>query len=194
MQRANHFVSYMYSYLFNKKQNNVGFAKVDNRGEYFSIEVQVRETMRTEKNYKEERLFLLAERQEGCIGIPIGELLYENGVGKYKGKLLSQNIVRSGVPFEEIIGVYAMSGERCYASLWQEKEVDLRKIPILEDDKVSKQKIMHSGIESPIQAAEIKSEQAPFSWGREWERLNQISEDDELIFGLALWTRNKGKS
>lgn len=41
-----------------------------------------------------------------------------------------------------------------------------------------------------LQTAEIKE---PYDWRYEWEKLDQGA-DNELVFGLALWTRNKGKS
>ena len=52
--------------------------------------------------------------------------------------------------------------------------------------------------EHTLEAAEIKNvipkeEKKPFDWCYEWEKLEQHS-GSELVFGLALWTRNKGKS
>lgn len=42
MQNLNHFVTYIYSYRQNQKDKNAGFAKVDCRGEYIRLELQVR--------------------------------------------------------------------------------------------------------------------------------------------------------
>ncbi len=206
MQNLNRFVTYIYSYREYEKDINVGFAKADKRGDYVRMEMQIRK-----KTAKKERaqVYLLVGEAEHPTALPAGIMYFENETGTYKGKIPVDNIADSGYSFEQVKGLYLKSEEEMFASQWVEEELRLSKIIFQTEDKADKNKeeeiktVQGQTKNSLSNTNEIKKEETPtiaateqkplYDWKYEWEKLDQGA-GTELVLGLALWTRNKGKS
>ena len=224
MQKLNRFVTYIYSYRDYERDVNVGFAKVDCRGEYVRMEIQIRKkTMDKE----EAVLYLLAGTAENPVAVPVGTMPFEKETGYYKGRFPAENISRSGYEFGQVTGLYLKSARELFASQWVEEDLNLANVKIwerpeekaqepepLEPLEGTKQQKMpeeaklpqadrkepeekRTGKE-PVRAAEnatirATEEKPLYDWRYEWERLDS-GPGSELVLGLALWTRNKGKS
>ncbi|MGN0291060.1 MAG: hypothetical protein ACI4C5_03945 [Lachnospiraceae bacterium] len=198
MQNLNRFVTYIYSYREYEKDINVGFAKADKRSDYVRMEMQIRK-----KTAKKERaqVYLLVGEVEHPTALPAGIMYFENETGTYKGKIPVDNIADSGYSFEQVKGLYLKSEEEMFASQWVEEELKLSKIIFKKEDKEDRTK--EEDKEDKTKEKELKTAQVPtiaateqkplYDWRYEWEKLDQGA-GTELVLGLALWTRNKGKS
>lgn len=118
MQR---FVTYIYEYEDGQKADNVGYAKIETRGERGQIEIH----FLNGRIYrgKGEAAFLFAEKGK-LIYIPVGEFSIENGVGKGAFRFQTNILAGTAIPFAKIDGIYIADSEnRKYLSLW--KDVDI---------------------------------------------------------------------
>lgn len=193
MQNLNRFVTYVYSYRNYERDINVGFAKVDRRGEYVRMEIQIRKKI-IEKG--ETKVYLLAGEEAHPVALPIGSMHFEKETGTFKGKFPAGDIGGTGYSFEQIKGLYLKSEKEIFASQWVEEELRLAGIIIWEEeekpeDDAEKEELKAAQIES--ETIRVTEENPLYDWRYEWEKLDQAS-GNELVFGLALWTRNKGKS
>lgn len=211
MQNLNRFVTYIYSYRGYEKDVNVGFAKANKRGDHVHMEIQIRK-----KTAQKERaeIYFLAGDGEKPTALPIGMMYFENETGIYKGKLPLTGIAGSEYNFEQVKGVYLRTEKEMFASRWVEEELELSKIifpakakeesieeeehPKIENTKEedkdtdTEQMKIKAAQESPV-TIKATEEKPLYDWRYEWEKLDRGA-GTELVLGLALWTRNKGKS
>lgn len=206
MQNLNHFVTYIYTYANGQKDKNAGFAKVDGRGEYIRLEAQIRK--KTMEREKAELCFLVKEG-DSVLAIPIGIIHFERETGNFKGRFLIKNIAETGYDFKKVTGMYVKTKTEIFASQWLEEELKISQIKPYKKQETKqetkqeiKQETKQEYKEKEIlpepaikatEATEAAEAKDSYDWRYEWEKLEQHS-GDELVFGLALWTRNKGKS
>lgn len=219
MQNLNRFVTYVYSYRDYERDVNVGFAKVDRRGDLVRMEIQIR---KKGGGKGETEICLLAGDPKNPLAIPIGSIHFEGDTGTYQGRIRAENIEGSGYGFDRITGLYLKNEEALYASQWIEEDLQLRAVTLLkrEDGKKGKEDKMQieavpgaeqmlSDVQKEAAPGKLAAAQCPVSkedstlkamagnplydWRYEWEKLDQ-GPDKELVLGIALWTRNKGKS
>lgn len=202
MSKTNHFVTYIYSYEYNQKDKNAGFAKVDCRGEYIRLETQIRKKSMEREDVD---ICFLVKNENKLLAIPMGSIHFEREMGNFKGRFLVKDIGQTGYNFENVTGMYVKTQGEVFASQWLEEELNLSQIEIYkkQEEKKEEEKISPKPVVS--KAAEVKKEENRdatikateakelYDWRYEWEKLDQHS-GNELVFGLALWTRNKGKS
>lgn len=224
MQNLNRFVTYVYSYRDYERDVNVGFAKVDCRGELVRMEIQIRRKKKGER--EEMEVYLLAENPKNPLAIPVGSMDFERETGTYQGRLLAKDIGGSGYGFDQITGLYLKNKKEVFASQWIEEDLNLREIRFFKKEDVEEKESQpedrlevrrqESGIAKESQrlsaaqlnqsreiSESLKGEEDStlkamagnplYDWRYEWEKLDQ-GPDKELVLGIALWTRNKGKS
>ena len=115
------FVTYIYSYEDKKKGNNVGFARVDIRGEECRIERHLRGIYPGRCNCK---IFLIKEEEESLVGVPVGELKIMNGNGDFGTAVKAEQIGESPFGIQEMEGVFLLGeDERIFMSRWQEGRI-----------------------------------------------------------------------
>lgn len=115
------FVTYIYAYEDRKKGNNVGFARVDIRGEECRVEIHLRGIYPGRSAC---RIFLIKEEEAGLVGVPIGELKLANGNGDFGAVVKSGKIGESPFGIQEMEGVFLLGeDERIFMSRWQEGTV-----------------------------------------------------------------------
>lgn len=112
------FVTYIYSYEEKQKGRNIGFAKIEIRGEECRIEVHLRGLYARVAKCE---AFLFREADGAMEGIRIGEMRILNGNGDF---FVS---VRAGSIAGSTLGIYDMEGilllgeeEQLYMSRWKE--------------------------------------------------------------------------
>lgn len=112
------FVTYIYAYEEKQKGRNIGFAKIEIRGEECRIEVHLRGLYASTAKCE---AFLFQEADGGMEGIRIGEMRLLNGNGDF---FVS---VRAGGIAGSTLGIYDMEGllllgedEQLYMSRWKE--------------------------------------------------------------------------
>lgn len=112
------FVTYIYSYEDKKKGSNIGFAKIEIRGEECRVEVHLRGTYARQMMCD---IFLFREADGAMEGVRIGDLRLLNGNGDFFTS------IRAGRIGDSALGVYNMEGilllgedEQIYLSRWKE--------------------------------------------------------------------------
>lgn len=115
MQR---FISYLYLYENEEKAGNVGFAKIELRGEDCRIEVHMRGTFTNNLSCK---IYLFTNEQNFIHGICIGDMKILNGAGNF-GKIVSAaKIGPAGKTFAQMDGLLVLcEDERIFATKWKE--------------------------------------------------------------------------
>lgn len=112
------FVTYIYAYEEKQKRNNVGFAKVEIRGEDCRLEIHLRGIY---SRNGECRVYLMRQEGYDLAGFLIGEMKIMNGGGDF-GTAFRAGQIRT-FPY----GIYDMEGlfllsedERVFASRWKD--------------------------------------------------------------------------
>ena len=217
MQKLNRFVTYIYSYRDSQRDTNVGFAKVDCRGGIVRLEIQIRKKI---KETKEAQICLLAGTPAQPEAIPIGTMKFEKETGIYKGRFPVNELGGSAYTFEQVTGLYIKGEKELFASQWTQEDIQIATVKVLHrESKPEKALEEKSSPEEQVRENEIPEEQfeernfqgaafqeerhekptlrateagPQYDWRYEWEKLDK-NPGNELVFGLALWTRNKGK-
>lgn len=120
MPRVLRFISYVYAYTGNSKENNKGFIKVETTGPACKIEIHLKDIPNSPE---QNTIYLFAQKGNFIQKIEIGKSYIESGMLNfvYRGK--KDNIEESGVAIQEMEGVYIPQGEHKYClSLWKENE------------------------------------------------------------------------
>lgn len=95
------FVTYIYGYEERQKKNNVGFAKIEVRGEECQIEVHLREIYTGEDGCS---VYLFRENGGSIEGVPIGEMKLVRGRGDFAVRIKASRV--GGSPY----GIVNMEG------------------------------------------------------------------------------------
>lgn len=110
------FVSYIYLYENEEKAGNVGFAKIELRGEECRIEVHLRGTYTNNVSCK---IYLFTEKNDFMHGVLIGACRIQNGKGDFIGKIKASGVNGTSLDFGQTDGLYlACEDERIFATRW----------------------------------------------------------------------------
>lgn len=205
------FFTYIYAYENNNKKQNVGFAKVDIRGDYGQIEIHLKRTGFT--NTQCPVYFFTREKNE-IIGVKIGEMDFINGTSDFGTRFDCKSIRDSGYSMREMKGLLIpRDATVMFASQWDEKEIVREKFreydkenrkteskpilaeePILKEESTQMAELEAEAIkETPIQVEErgIKNKsksELQMQWERLAEQYGKIQpfEDDDKILGVKI--------
>lgn len=112
------FVTYIYSYENKKKGSNIGFAKIEIRGEDCRIEIHLRGVYAWQSAC---RVYLFREEAGDIEGIQIGEMKLLNGNGDFGTILKASRIGASSFGINDMEGIFLLSAdERIFMSRWKE--------------------------------------------------------------------------
>lgn len=95
------FVTYLYEYDRTIRGRNVGFIRNDTRNDCCRMEIHIRGLDRI----KEKAPIYIIVRDNGCIGIPAGEIIISQGVGNACLNLNSNQIGKTQYPFKRMQAV-----------------------------------------------------------------------------------------
>ena len=118
MQR---FVTYIYAYENNNKNQNVGFAKVDIRGEYCQIEIHLKRTGYTNVKCP---VYLFSREGGEIIGVEIGQIALVNGAGDFVRQLSCSQVGATDYCMNDMKGILIFLNDTVmFASQWDEKAI-----------------------------------------------------------------------
>lgn len=112
------FVTYIYAYEDKKKGSNVGFAKIEIRGEDCRMEIHLRGVYARQSVC---RVYLFREDAGDIEGVLIGEMKLGNGNGDFAVILKAGQIKDTSLGIGDMEGIFLMEGEnRIFVSRWRE--------------------------------------------------------------------------
>lgn len=150
MSEYQRFVTYINRYEGNSKINNVGFAKIESRGEQCKIEIHMKGTGYTGISCP---VYLFVREKNGMSGILIGKMQIMNGGSEGRFFINGTNINQTGYALDQIGGfLLPTSGDVTFASLWDEGGWNREEFAPLESDKKE---------EYAVQAAEAAAQRQP---------------------------------
>ena len=112
------FVTYIYVYEEKKKGNNVGFAKIEIRGEDCRVEIHLRGIYVKNASC---RVYLFRESQSQIEGVRIGEMHLINGNGDFATVIKARHIGESDLDINNIEGIFLLTEDGgIFMSRWKE--------------------------------------------------------------------------
>lgn len=112
------FVTYIYEYENEKKKNNIGFAKIEIRGEECRIEIHLRGIYIRKAVCA---VYLFREDAGLMEGILIGEMRLANGMGDFYGGVKAECIGESMLGISDMEGIFLLTeDDRIFMSRWKE--------------------------------------------------------------------------
>lgn len=118
MAGVKRFVTYIYAYEDKQKGSNIGFAKIEIRGEECRVEVHLRGLYARPARCE---AFLFRELDGAMEGIRIGEMRLLNGNGDFFASVKAGNIGESALGIQDMEGILLLGeDEQLYMSRWKE--------------------------------------------------------------------------
>ncbi len=112
------FVTYIYGYEERQKKNNVGFAKIEVRGEECQIEIHLREIYTGEDGCS---VYLFRENGGSIEGVPIGEMKLVRGRGDFAVRIKASQVGGSPYGIANMEGIFLRgSVGSIFMSRWME--------------------------------------------------------------------------
>ncbi|MBO5373085.1 MAG: hypothetical protein J6A75_10280 [Lachnospiraceae bacterium] len=192
------FISYIYKYENDEKKVNVGFAKVEVRGDMCRLEVHIRNI---QVEQPEGIVYLFARKENKMQGILVGSIPISRGNGDVRYAFETTELQSFGMTMEQAEGIYITLVPGYYlASQWkegkiaessfyilekQENEVDisvpeeiLQEKEIEENESITENPEIVSQSEDTIHTTEIPMEEffEDSSWARVFQKMRLKSE------------------
>lgn len=143
------FVTYIYSYENGTKGSNVGFAKVEIRGEDCRLELHLRGVYAGQPGCT---VYLFREDAGDFVGVKIGEMRFVGGRGDFAGAFKAAKIADSPFGMGEMEGIFLLcTDERIFVSRWREGGLLA----------VSRERFREWTLETPRAREEIKPQDIP---------------------------------
>ena len=189
MQR---FVTYIYAYENNNKNQNVGFAKVDIRGDYCQVEIHLKRTGYTNVKCP---VYLFVRENEVIVGVEIGEIALVNGCGDFVRQLNCNGVGETPYCMKDMKGILIFLDDTVmFASQWDEraiyrdnfkpyeetKEIPVEQAAVAEEPEESGQseKLQVESVQAQQSGEQQSEELQPEAqrsgdrWMDVWEKLN----------------------
>lgn len=190
MQR---FVTYIYAYQNNDKNQNVGFAKVDIRGEFCQVEIHLKKTGYTNVTCP---VYLLARTEKEIIGVEIGQISLTNGAGDFVRQVTCNQIGGSTYCMRDMKGIIILLNDSVmFASQWDKKGIQREQFRRYgeemaeseneqpEEGEQSKERIQP---EENVQITEnskseevVQSQEKKEPWQMRWEKLAELHGEEQ---------------
>lgn len=124
----NRMVAYIYSYNDGQKCKNTGFAKIEVRQDILKLQINMKGAY--SDNNCEWNVNLFYRKNSSVIGVNLGAMSIQNGVGEFKYAGNALNIEDTGVSFNDIRGLFIeknsdeIDRKKMYASEWDDLGFD----------------------------------------------------------------------
>ena len=189
------FFTYIYIYEEDSKKKNVGFAKVDVRGDYGQIEIHLKRTGFTKIQCP---VYFFTREENNMIGVKLGEMAFVNGSADFGTRFDCKNIKNSNYDMREMKGLLIPLNEKImFASQWDEKEItrenfkeydernhkEVREEIPQSENKPDMEKKEEDTKEVEIEAEELKEEsvqEAEMKRSVQTDSLNQENEAEQI--------------
>lgn len=191
MQR---FVTYIYAYENNNKNQNVGFAKVDIRGDYCQVEIHLKRTGYTNVKCP---VYLFVRENEVIVGVEIGEIALVNGCGDFVRQLNCNGVGETPYCMKDMKGILIFLDDTVmFASQWDEKAIyrenfkpyeETKEIPVEQAEDVAEEP-EESGQMEKLQVESVQAQQSREQQTEELQPEAQRSGD----MWMDLWEKLNG--
>lgn len=164
-------VSYIYYYDKGEKDKNVGYAKIEQRGENLRVYINLNEG----RKYNIYQVYFYWYEEGQMKGIKAGELTIEDGLGELKTVTKTKQLFDSNVALEQICGIILFYKEEdSFGSEWDDVPIDM--------GRFYQQVILGVGQEeeSQLKAEEIESDIEEEAEVIEEENMSEIEETEEI--------------
>lgn len=191
MQR---FVTYIYAYENNNKNQNVGFAKVDIRGDYCQVEIHLKRTGYTNVKCP---VYLFVRENEVIVGVEIGEIALVNGCGDFVRQLNCNGVGETPYCMKDMKGILIFLDDTVmFASQWDERAIyrdnfksyeETKQIPVEQLEDVAEEP-EESGQSEKLQVESVQAQQSGEQQSEELQPEAQRSGD----MWMDLWEKLNG--
>lgn len=191
MQR---FVTYIYAYENNNKNQNVGFAKVDIRGDYCQVEIHLKRTGYTNVKCP---VYLFVRENEMIVGVEIGEIALVNGCGDFVRQLNCNGVGETPYCMKDMKGILIFLDDTVmFASQWDEKAIYRENFKPYEETKQIPVEQAEDAAEEPeesgqMEKLQVESVQAQQSREQQTEELQPEAQRSGDMW-MDLWEKLNG--
>lgn len=191
MQR---FVTYIYAYENNNKNQNVGFAKVDIRGDYCQVEIHLKRTGYTNVKCP---VYLFVRENEVIVGVEIGEIALVNGCGDFVRQLNCNGVGETPYCMKDMKGILIfLDNTVMFASQWDEKAIYRENFKPYEETKEIPVEQAEDAAEEPdesgqMEKLQVESVQAQQSGEQQSEELQPEAQRSGDMW-MDLWEKLNG--
>lgn len=191
MQR---FVTYIYAYENNNKNQNVGFAKVDIRGDYCQVEIHLKRTGYTNVKCP---VYLFVRENEVIVGVEIGEIALVNGCGDFVRQLNCNGVGETPYCMKDMKGILiCLDNTVMFASQWDEKAIYRENFKPYEETKEIPVEQAEDAAEEPeesgqMEKLQVESVQAQQSREQQTEELQPEAQRSGDMW-MDLWEKLNG--
>lgn len=191
MQR---FVTYIYAYENNNKNQNVGFAKVDIRGDYCQVEIHLKRTGYTNVKCP---VYLFVRENEVIVGVEIGEIALVNGCGDFVRQLNCNGVGETPYCMKDMKGILIfLDNTVMFASQWDEKAIYRKNFKPYEETKEIPVEQAEDAAEEPeesgqMEKLQVESVQAQQSREQQTEELQPETQRSGDMW-MDLWEKLNG--
>lgn len=191
MQR---FVTYIYAYENNNKNQNVGFAKVDIRGDYCQVEIHLKRTGYTNVKCP---VYLFVRENEVIVGVEIGEIALVNGCGDFVRQLNCNGVGETPYCMKDMKGILIFLDDTVmFASQWDEKAIYRENFKPYEETKEIPVEQAEDAAEEPeesgqMEKLQVESVQAQQSREQQTEELQPETQRSGDMW-MDLWEKLNG--
>lgn len=191
MQR---FVTYIYAYENNNKNQNVGFAKVDIRGDYCQVEIHLKRTGYTNVKCP---VYLFVRENEVIVGVEIGEIALVNGCGDFVRQLNCNGVGETPYCMKDMKGILIfLDNTVMFASQWDEKAIYRENFKPYEGTKEIPVEQTEDAAEEPeesgqMEKLQVESVQAQQSGEQQTEELQPEAQRSGDMW-MDLWEKLNG--
>lgn len=191
MQR---FVTYIYAYENNNKNQNVGFAKVDIRGDYCQVEIHLKRTGYTNVKCP---VYLFVREDTVIAGVKIGEIALVNGCGDFVRQLNCNGVGETPYCMKDMKGILIFLDDTVmFASQWDEKAIYRENFKPYEKTKEIPVEQAEDAAEEPeesgqMEKLQVESVQAQQSGEQQTEELQPEAQRSGDMW-MDLWEKLNG--
>ena len=191
MQR---YVTYIYAYENNNKNQNVGFAKVDIRGDYCQVEIHLKRTGYTNVKCP---VYLFVRENEVIVGVEIGEIALVNGCGDFVRQLNCNGVGETPYCMKDMKGILIfLDNTVMFASQWDEKAIYRENFKPYEETKEIPVEQAEDAAEEPeesgqMEKLQVESVQAQQSREQQTEELQPEAQRSGDMW-MDLWEKLNG--
>lgn len=191
MQR---FVTYIYAYENNNKNQNVGFAKVDIRGDYCQVEIHLKRTGYTNVKCP---VYLFVRENEVIVGVEIGEIALVNSCGDFVRQLNCNGVGETPYCMKDMKGILIfLDNTVMFASQWDEKAIYRENFKPYEETKEIPVEQAEDAAEEPeesgqMEKLQVESVQAQQSREQQTEELQPEAQRSGDMW-MDLWEKVNG--
>ena len=130
MAENNRFVSYMYEYRNNERQNNIGYARVETRGDQCKVLLHM--TVPSQENVLF-KAYMFDQNQSQHHFAYLGNVFIQKSQGELKIKSDRENVMNSGLAIEDLKGILIYSEKKkFYACDWGNQRISNQMIEEIE--------------------------------------------------------------